>query len=77
MDEIRRKVVGFSEIITDEIKKERRTRNVLTQTIIRKTVGAIVLDCGHKVEVTKYTKVPSNNTRCYECEHERDSGLLI
>jgi len=73
ISEIRRKVVGLGEIKTETIRKEKKTRNTVTQTIIRKTVKAIVLDCGHKIEVTRFNKVPTSNTRCYECEQERDN----
>ena len=68
MSDIRRNIVGESEIISEWVKKEIRTKNTLTQTIIRKTVKAIVLECGHKIVVTNFNKVPIKNTNCYECD---------
>ena len=68
MTEIRRKVAGDCEIVREFITKTKQTKNVLTEKITRVTVQAIILDCGHKIEKGIFTKVPTNNTRCYECE---------
>ena len=73
--EIRRKVIGIGEIISERVKKEVKTKNTIKQTIIRQTVSAIKLDCGHLIAVTRFNKVPNNNTRCYECE-ESNSTIL-
>lgn len=64
---MRRKVVGESEIVTERIKKEIRTKNTLKQTIERVTVKAIKLECGHLIAVTSFNKAPTSNTFCYEC----------
>jgi len=73
MCEIRRKVIGKGVFIEERVKNERRTKNIFTQKIVRKIVNCIILDCGHKISVLYFTnymknKVPSNNTRCRECE---------
>lgn len=67
---MRRKVVGESEIVTERIKKEIRTKNTLKQTIEKVTVKAIKLECGHLVAVTRYKKVPKNNTTCWRCFYD-------
>ena len=64
---IRRNIVGFGEIINERIKKKKKKKNTLEQVIVRKTTKAIVLDCGHKIKVTRFKKVPTKNTQCYEC----------
>jgi len=63
----RRKVVGEDFIITEEIKKERQTRNILTQKIIRTKTRCIKLDCGHLIPAGEWNKVPKNNTECRKC----------
>ncbi len=68
MELFRSKVVGTEDVVEEKIKKERATKNTLTQIIERRTVANIVLDCGHKIPVTHFNKVPSSNTHCIECE---------
>jgi hypothetical protein len=75
--EARRKIVGETLIVTERIKKSRQTRNVLTETVIRESVKALVLECEHKIPVTKFNKVPTNNTRCYECEMVKENNEKI
>jgi len=67
---IRRNIVGFGEIIEERIKKENKTKNTLEQVIVRKITKAIILDCGHKIKVTRFNKVPTKNTECYECSFD-------
>ena len=64
---VRRRVVGLTVVIEEYVKKERKTKNILTQTIVRKTLKAIELDCGHKIPFKNFHKIPTNNTNCYEC----------
>lgn len=73
---IRRNVVGFDVITTETIKKERKTKNIIIQTIVRTTSKAIKLDCGHLISVTRFNKVPTKNTRCTQCEelHTQENG---
>ena len=66
--EARRRIVGAEWLDSDHIKKERRTTNKVTQTIVRTSVKHIVLECGHKIPCTGFTKIPTHNTYCYDCE---------
>lgn len=68
--EVRRKVIGEGEITIERVKKEVKTKNTIKQTISREVTRAIKLDCGHLIAVTLFNKVPTNNTRCYECEKD-------
>ncbi len=75
MEEIRRKIISSEgEVIKEYISKEYETKNILTHIITRKHIRAIVLSCGHKIPVTRFKKVPTNNTRCYRCEDLRDEA---
>ena len=64
----RRNIIGECVIVTEVISKETDTKNVRTQKITRKTTRAIVLDCGHKIDLTIFTKAPKFNTWCRECK---------
>ena len=66
--EIRRKVIGETTIVTERVCKEFKSKNVTRQVVEKRTVKAIVLDCGHKISFSHFNKVPTKNTRCYECE---------
>ena len=68
MPEIRRKVIGETTITTESVTKEFKSKNITRQIIERRTVKAIELDCGHKINCATFTKVPTKNTRCYDCE---------
>jgi hypothetical protein len=63
----RRKIVSESEEITEDILKDRRTKNVHTQTIRRKTYLVDVLECGHTIR-KKWPNVKS--TQCFDCDQE-------
>lgn len=69
-NEVRRNVVGECEIVTETVKKCRSTKNVKTETVIRRTEKAVLLGCGHKIPYSSFQKVPTKNTRCYDCQRE-------
>lgn len=62
------KIIGKKTIVTEKVKKESKTKNTLTQLIVRKSVEAIVLECGHSIPVTEFNKVPTKNTYCKICK---------
>lgn len=64
----RRKVVGEAWIYVDEVIKTTTTKNTMKCVIHRTRTRAILLECGHKIEVTRFNKVPTLNTRCHACE---------
>lgn len=67
--EERRNVVGETWVEEDEVVKTKTTKNTERLTIHRTRTRALLLDCGHTVKVTRFTaKIPTNNTRCSECE---------
>lgn len=66
--DFRRKVVGEAWIDEDKVVKTTTTKNTMRCVIHRTRSRAILLECGHKVAVTLYAKVPSNNTWCRACE---------
>jgi len=71
MSDYSRKVVGQDVVITEHIKKEIKSKNVLRQTVIRETIKCLVLECGHKPLLTGFmAKAPKFNTHCRDCEHE-------
>ena len=70
MDWFNKKIVGLGEIVEEVVKKEVATPNTLKQTILRTTTSCIVLECGHKIKVTAFGKVPTRYTNCYECERQ-------
>ena len=65
---ISRRVSGHSVEVTEKIKKSAETANIKTETVIRKTVKVLVLECGHKIPLTAFNIVPSQQTRCKQCE---------
>ena len=73
MDWFNKKIVGLGEIVEEVVKKEVATPNTLKQTILRKTTSCIVLECGHKIKVTAFGKVPTRYTNCYECEQQEST----
>lgn len=73
MSEVRRKVTGETWITVDTQVKCTTTKNTVKSVIHRTSTRAIVLDCGHAIEVTRFNKVPTNNTRCYDCEQQNAS----
>lgn len=67
--EERRTIVGETWIEEDVVVKTRSTKNTERMTIKRTRTRAILLECGHAVKVTRFAaKIPTNNTRCPECE---------
>lgn len=70
MDWFNKKILGLGEIVEEVVKKEVSTPNTLKQTILRTTTSCIVLECGHKIKVTAFGKVPTRYTSCYECERQ-------
>lgn len=76
MTEIRRQVIGTDYIYSMKVKKERKTKNILTRHIVERKEKAIILDCGHKIGFTNFLSgAPTMNCRCRECERERDEGM--
>lgn len=67
--EIRRKVVGECELVTERIKKEFKTSNVTRQIIERVARKAVKLECGHVIS-SGQGYLPKSNARCYECEKQ-------
>ncbi len=67
----RRKVVAETWIEVDKVVKVTKTKNTEKSIIQRSRTRAIVLDCGHAIEVTRFVKVPTNNTICHECDRPR------
>lgn len=65
---ISRRIVGETWIEKDEVKKSRITKNTERMTIERTRHRAILLECGHAIPVTHFSKVPASNTYCPECE---------
>ena len=58
-------ITGEKIVIEEKIKKEHQQVNVLTQTIVRRSVRHVVFDCGHTIQ--KRFDTPKNSTTCYEC----------
>jgi hypothetical protein len=67
----RRKIVGESWIQVDKVVKEKITKNTAKSVIHRTLTRAILLECGHALEVTRFTKVPTSNTICRVCDLPR------
>jgi len=61
------KIIGESFIVEEVTKKERITKNIKTETIVRTTTRAILLECGHKVSVVNLNKVPKLRRDCWQC----------
>lgn len=64
----RRKVVGETWVQVEKIVKVTKTKNTEKSVIHSSRTRAIVLECGHSIEVTRFLKVPTSNTWCHECE---------
>jgi len=62
------KITVIEWITTEEITKERKRKNIIEQTVKRRTVKNLVLECGHKIPVLEFCKIPEKNTRCKICE---------
>lgn len=72
MNPVRRKVIGECVIAEERIISTKRTKNVIKQRIERVHTRAIELECGHKIPVTNFNKVPTSNTQCFECDPEHE-----
>ncbi|KPM66719.1 hypothetical protein HB13667_08055 [Pseudomonas putida] len=72
----RRKVVGETWIQVDKVVKETVTKNTARYVIHRTRTRAILLECGHALEVTRFKKVPTNNTICHACDLPRLNHLI-
>jgi hypothetical protein len=66
--EERRAIVGETWVEEDKVVKTLTTKNTERLTIKRTRTRAILLECGHAIKVTRFDAVPTNNTRCRECE---------
>ncbi len=64
------KIIGEVWVTEERIKKQRSSKNVIVETVIRTTTRNIDLECGHRIKCTEFNKVPSNQTKCLECEIE-------
>ena len=67
----RRKVVGETWIEVDTVVKTTTTKNTEKSVIHRSRTRAILLECGHALEVTRFRKVPTCNTICHVCDLPR------
>jgi hypothetical protein len=67
----RRKIVGETFIHVDVVVKEIITKNTAKSVIHRTRTRALLLECGHPVEVTRFNKVPTRNTICHVCDLPR------
>ena len=67
----RRKIVGETWVSVDVVVKETLTKNTAKSVIHRTRTRAILLECGHALEVTQFKKVPTNNTICRVCDLPR------
>ena len=67
----RRKIVGETFIVVDVVVKETITKNTAKSVIHRTRTRALLLDCGHAIEVTRFKKVPTHNTICHVCDLPR------
>jgi len=76
-NELKRNIVGDTEIITETIIKSYETKNVWSQTTQKKVVKAILLTCGHKIPKTKYNATPNEYTECHECLRERTRQCIV
>lgn len=66
-----RKIIGEIWVVSERIKKETKTKNTVTQTVIRKTVRHIDLDCGHSLPATEFNKTPKNKAKCFQCAKDQ------
>lgn len=67
----RRKVVGETWIEVDTVVKTTTTKNTEKSVIHRSRTRAILLECGHALEVTRFRKIPTCNTMCHVCDLPR------
>ena len=67
----RRKIVGETLICVDVVAKETITKNTAKSVIHRTRTRALLLECGHAIEVTRFNKVPTRNTICHVCDLPR------
>lgn len=70
----RRKIVGetFIHVIhIDVVVKETITKNTAKSVIHRTRTRALLLECGHAIEVTGFNKAPTRNTICHVCDLPR------
>lgn len=72
----RRKIVGETWIEVDTVVKETVTKNTARYVIHRTRTRAILLECGHALEVTRFKKAPASNTTCHICDSPRVQWLL-
>lgn len=73
--EVRRKIVGECDVIEEYVRMDKETKYVMVETTYKTFTQHIVLDCGHVVAKSKYSKVPQSNTRCEKCsEIEEDNS---
>lgn len=76
LPDARRKIVGETWIQVDTVVKETVTKNTAKYMIQRTRTRAILLECGHALEVTRFKKVPTNNTICHACDLPRVNHLI-
>jgi hypothetical protein len=62
-----RKIVGYDFTTEERVKKTQETKNTKTETVIRVTTKVMVLECGHLIKMTNFTKAPSIQTECCAC----------
>ena len=72
MYKTQKNITGEIWVTDDRIKKELKTRNTVTQKIVRKIVKHITLECGHTIPVTYFAKIPKLRTGCIECTELQD-----
>ena len=65
----RMKVVGDTWVTTEEVVKERKTKNTIKQTVKRETCRHLILECGHTRRVSDMTTASASakHLNCYEC----------
>ena len=68
IDEVRCNVVGDGEVVLERIKEVYDYKRVSRQTLDRVIIKTIKLSCGHEIDTRFFKKIPTKNTRCYECE---------
>lgn len=62
------KIVGEKWIETEKVTSERSTKNTKHRTVEHYSVRSLLLECGHSVPVTGFTKIPVSHTVCFKCE---------
>jgi len=64
------KIVGNGKITEEYTRKVSTTKNTTTETIVRKTVKTIVLECGHQRKLTEWSRakdIPKIRIYCRSC----------